>query len=250
MSSPRTFDPKATLPLHADLYLLAHDTDSGALLVNQQSLELGLAGALLLELVFDRRVVVGQRHDAHRDQWHWHPGCLTLRDAGPTENTLWSAALTTAGWVVQAHRPGEHLRAWLHTFAASDLYERVRASLLAAGLVQRSERRKLGGLMKTEVHLPVHYGFAVRARGQIRAAVAHHAQDDTTRSTPPGDTCVALCGLFSALELGEFLYDPMPARDLDMWLKRVVEAHADPAITAVMHAVDAGRGDLALAAMR
>jgi hypothetical protein len=44
--------PRSVLPLHAELFLLAHDDDTGALLINQQSLELGLAGALLLELAF------------------------------------------------------------------------------------------------------------------------------------------------------------------------------------------------------
>jgi hypothetical protein len=67
------------------------------------------------------------------------------------------------------------------------------------------------------------------------------------RPAPPGDECAALYGLVAALELAEFLYDAMPVRDLNLWLERVAD---NQAISAVVHAVDAGRGDLVVAAMR
>jgi Golgi phosphoprotein 3 GPP34 len=242
-------DPRGVLPLHAELYLLAHDDDTGNLLINQQSLELGLAGALLLELAFKEYVAVGYHYDDFRRQWQRQPGRLTLCQSGPTANTLWDAALTTVEQVTRTHRDADQLRAVLRSFAAADLYERVRAALVTVGLLQRTTRRRLAGLVKTETHLPVHYGFAVRARAHIRDAVAHYAETARYRPTPPGDECAALCGLVAALELADFLYDAMPVRDLNPWLEHVADNSDNQAISAVVRAVDAGRGDLAVAAM-
>ena len=96
----------------------------------------------------------------------------------------------------------------------------------------------------------MHYGFAVRARARIRDAVGHHARSARYRPTPPSDASAALCGLVTVLELAEFLYDAMPTDELNTWLALVADRQNHPAITAVVQAVDAGRGDLAVAALR
>ncbi|GAA0480199.1 hypothetical protein Aca07nite_87820 [Actinoplanes capillaceus] len=46
------------------------------------------------------------------------------------------------------------------------------------------------------------------------------------------------------------LYDGMRTRDLTQWLWHVLIKHENPTIAAVVQAVDAGRGDLAVTAMR
>jgi hypothetical protein len=240
--------PRSVLPLHAELYLLAHNDDTGALLINQQSLELGLAGALLLELAFAEHVAVGYDYDEFRGQWRPRPGGLTVCQPPPGGNTLWDAAVSAIGQ--SRHRGDEQLRTWLRSFASADLYERARAALVAAGLLQRTRRRRLAGLITADAYLPVHYGFAVRARARIRDAVAHHAQSARYRPTPPNDASAALCGLVSVLELAEFLYDAMPTDELTTWLALVADRQNHTAITAVVQAVDAGRGDLAVAAIR
>ncbi|SDT12289.1 GPP34 family phosphoprotein [Actinoplanes derwentensis] len=240
--------PRSVLPLHAELYLLAHNDDTGALLINQQSLELGLAGALLLELAFAEHVAVGYDYDEFRRQWQPRPGRLTVCQSQATGNTLWDAAVATIGQT--RRRDEQQLRAWLRSFASADLYERTRAALVTAGLLQRTRRRRLAGLITADVYLPVHYGFAVRARARIRDAVAHHAQSSRYRPTPPSDESSALCGLITVLELAEFLYDAMPVDELNTWLALVAERQNHTAITAVVQAVDAGRGDLAVAAIR
>jgi hypothetical protein len=240
--------PRSVLPLHAELFLLAHDDDTGALLINQQSLELGLAGALLLELAFAEHVAVGYDYDEFRGQWQPRPGGLTVCQHPAAGNTLWDAAVAAVGHT--RHRGDEQLRAWLRSFASADLYERARAALITAGLLQRTRRRRLAGLITADLYLPVHYGFAVRARARIRDAVAHHAQSARYRPTAPSDEGAALCGLVSVLELAEFLYDAMPVDELTTWLALVAERQNHTAITAVVRAVDAGRGDLAVAAIR
>ena len=243
---PIRLDHRAVLPLHAELYLLAHDDDTGELLINEQSLAVGLAGALLLELSLGGHVAVGYLYDEFRVQWQVQPGRLTVCRPGPVGSAPLDAALAAVEYTVRGHHGGDQLRAWLRSFAVTDLYERVRAAMVAVGLLQRTERRRLGGLVKTETHLPVHYGYAVRARAHIRDAVRYH----TRGGAAPDDECAALCGLVAALELAEFLYDAMSTRDLTLWLCHVVTMHQNPSVTAVVQAVDAGRGDLAVAAMR
>jgi hypothetical protein len=62
---------------------------------------------------------------------------------------------------------------------------------------------------------------------------------------------VAFCGLAGVLGLAEFLYHPsLSNSDLTWWLNHVVEQSRHPTIPIVVSAVDAGRGDLAVAAMR
>lgn len=248
--TPIRLDPQAVLPLHAELYLLGHDDDTGRLLINEESLALGLAGALLLELAMKGFVAVGYAYNDFSREWQPQPGRLTVCRTGRSGNTLLDAALAAVDRITRTQTGGNQLRAWLRSFAAADLYERTRAALVSVGLLHRIEVRRFAGLVKTQIHRPVHYGYAVRARAHLKDAVTFHAQRGRHRYAAPADECVALCGLIAALELAEFLYDELPTRELTFWLRRVVEAHENPTIMAVVQAVDAGRGDLAVAAMR
>lgn len=243
-------DQREVLPLHAELYLLAHDDDTGALHVNQDCLAIGLAGALLLELAFAGHVVIGWVYDEFDRQWHAQPGRLTVCKSGPAGSTLLDTALAAVERAVRARPRGEHLRAWLHTVAASDLYERSQAAMVAAGLIRRTQLRRYAGLVRTATLLPVDVGYAVRARGQLRDAVAFHEGGTYRPPAKPDDDTVALGGLVAALELTEFLYQGQSNRELTEWLRYVVEQHQNSTITTVVQAVDAGRGDLAVAAMR
>ena len=243
-------DQREILPLHAELYLLAHDDDTGALHVSQDCLAIGLAGALLLELAFADHVVIGWVYDEFDRQWQPQPGRLTVCKPGPAGSTLLDTALAAVERTVRARPRGEHLRAWLHTFSASDLYERSQAAMVAAGLIRRTQLRRYGGLVKTATHLPVDVGYAVNARGQLRDAVAFHEAGKYRPPAKPDDDTVALGGLVAALGLAEFLYQRQSTRELTEWLRYVVEQHNNPTITTVVAAVDAGRGDLAVAAMR
>lgn len=252
----RTVHPKHlreqldVLPLHAELYLLAHDDDTGNLHINLDCLAIGLAGALLLELALAGHVVIGWVYDEFDRQWHAQPGRITVCKPGPAGSTLLDAALAAVERTIRAQPRGEHLRTWLQTFAASDLYERSQAAMVAAGLIRRTQVRRWGGLVKTEILQPVDAGYAVRARGQLRDAVAYHEGGTYRPPARPGDDTVALGGLVVALELAEFLYQGQPNRELTAWLRYVIAQHDNPTITTVIEAVDAGRGDLAVAAMR
>jgi hypothetical protein len=246
---PTPLNPAAVLPLHAELYLLAHNDDTGKQLINEQSLAIGLAGALLLELWFTEHIYIGWVFDYKQRQWRKEPGRLAVARTGPTASPLMDAALAALERTVRIHTGGDQLRAWLRGFAASDLCDRVRANMITVGLLRRAQVRRYGGLVKTETHLPVHEGYAVRARAHVRDAVAYHERQSRHQAAPDNQT-VALCGLTAALELAEFLYDgSRSTRELTEWLRYVVAEHDEATIRAVVTAVDAGRGDLAVAAM-
>lgn len=117
------------LPLADDLYLAAHDTARGRCLLSPATLGLGLATALLAELVLWRRIEVQDTK-------------LHVVDERPTTEPATSAVLE------QLLRESHHrlVRDWisfLATGVAGDLVER---RLARSGLVKRQERRGLLGV--------------------------------------------------------------------------------------------------------
>lgn len=252
MTTPRH---RAPLPLHAELYLLAHDDDTGKLHVNEQALAIGLAGALLLELKFAKRIEIGWTYNEFAGQWQPNPGGLFLRRPGvgepdppPTGSPLLDAALASIEQLIRAHPHDEHLRTWLGTFSANQLYHRAQASMIAASLIRRAQLRRLAGLRRTDTHLVADISYPVGARHRVGTAVTFY-ENPSVGYRPPDDSCVALCGLTAALELTPFLYRNQSNSELVHWLDYVVEQRGSEAISAVVQAVDAGRGDVAVIAM-
>lgn len=119
------------LPLADDLFLTAHDSVKGKNLLTPATLNLGLAAALIAELVLWRRLDVVD-------------GKILIIDDRPTGDPAATAVLD------QLLREGHHraVRDWISFLAtgiASDLVER---RLARAGLVHRQEKR---GLLGTKV---------------------------------------------------------------------------------------------------
>jgi hypothetical protein len=246
---PGTPDRLARLPLRAELYLVAHDDDRGGPHVHPQTLAVGLAGAILLELWLAGRVFPGWRFDAHAGQWRPWPGHLAVADPAGIGDPLADAALAAVRHTHRGSPPDHQLRDWLRHFAATDVYERVRANMVAAGMLRRGSRRRYG-LARTECYLVVDPAWAVRARARLRAAAGWHADPYRLPSQEPDRQCVALCGLVDVLELVPFLYAPdVTAPGFRNWLGPLLHRH-DRAVREVIGAVDAGRGDLAVSAMR
>lgn len=249
MYTPTT-EPLARLPLHVELYLLAHNDDTGELHINEQSLAIGLAGAILLDLWLAGHIEIDWTYNQWTQQWKHEPGRLTRTTTGPVGDLLTDAALSTIEQTGRTGLRGDQTRAWLRGFAASGLYERVRANMITVGVLQRASRRRFG-LVKTESYIAVHDAFAVRARARVRNAVTFHERQSTNRREAPDDQCVALCGLVAVLEMTEYLYAKnLSEGRLADWLRYAVDEHQKPTISTVITAVDAGRGDLAVAAMR
>jgi hypothetical protein len=241
--------PDLALPLHAQLYLLAHDDDTGRRLINQQSFAIGLSGALLLELWLARYLYIGWAYDHTTRHWISAPGRLLIAKTSPTPSPLLDSALAAVTHTVHSQPDGDQLRRWLRGFTDTDICDRVRANMIITGLLRRTQLRRLAGLVRTETYLPVHERYPARVRAHIRDAIAYHHRRSGYRPSVPDDQTVALCGLTAALELAEFVYTAIPNRELTGWLRRVVDHHDSDTISAVIAAVDAARGDLAVAAM-
>jgi hypothetical protein len=270
-------NPGLRLPLSAELYFAAHDDITGELHISEQSLAIGLAGAIVLDLRFAGYLEIGWSWHQHKQQWEPSPGRFTPLKAGPVGDPLMDAALTAINYLKRQrpaavrteaasprgghpaqqhdpfaqHRRTDELRTFLRQFAADNLYERVRASMIASGLLRRTQRRRLAGLVKTDAYLAAHYGYPVRPRAFAVDAVDFYQRPSARRRAVPDEQCVAFCGLVGVLGLAEFLYHPsLSNSDLAWWLNHVVEQSRHPTIPIVVSAVDAGRGDLAVAAMR
>ena len=244
---PGAPDRFGRLPLRAELLLLAHDDDTGRPHLHDQVLAVGLAGAILLDLWLADRLAVGWSINPGTGRWIPAPGRLTMVAGEPAGDPLSRAACALVARLAGTKGGGDQLRWWLRTFAAGDLPGRVRADLLAVGVLRRAGGSRYAGLVRTDTHLATHPCWAVRARGQIRQAV--HDLEHPGRGDRPDDQCAALCGLVQVLGLTSMLYINHPTGHLDRQLGRLA-TWRHQTIRDVIVAVDAARGDLAVAAMR
>jgi hypothetical protein len=174
------------LPLADDLFLTAHDTVKGKSLLTPATLGLGLAGALLAELVLWRRLDVVD-------------GKITIIDDRPTGDPATTAVLD------QLLREGSHraVRDWiafLATGIATDLVER---RLSRAGLVQRQEKRSL---LSTKVNF-------VPTDSMIAGWPATRVRTFLTRGEMLDVPDLVLAGLILATGLDQHVFITLDNRD-------------------------------------
>jgi hypothetical protein len=207
------------LPLRDELYLLAHDYDTGSPKVHTASLGAGLAGAALIDLLLHQRVSLLDER-------------IQVRDIATRNDSIADAAMA-------AIRTGPvlpYVGPWLRQFGEADLYERIRANLLAVGILRRQPRR-----MRADVYPPVDTVWSVRVQGYIRSVLYGYDQPDAQ--------CAALCGLTDALGLHDCLSLAEPVASIRHGLQVVAAAHM-PAVRCVIAAVADVVGDLATAVYR
>ena len=174
------------LPLADDLFLTAHDTVKGKCLLSPATLGLGLAGALLAELVLWRRIDVLD-------------GKITIIDDRPTGDPATSAVLD------QVLREGHHrvVRDWISFLATGIATDLVERRLARSGLVQRQEKR---GLLGTKVSfVPTDSMTAGWPATRVRTFV--------TRGELLDVADLSLAGLILATGLDQHVFVTMEARD-------------------------------------
>ncbi|WP_330440449.1 GPP34 family phosphoprotein [Micromonospora sp. NBC_00821] len=218
------------LPLRDELFLLGHDDDTGHPHVHRQTLALGLAGAVLIDLYLAGRVTLDPNDDTRPASHHRiHPYVDRL-----VGDLIADAAIAT---VRHAHPP---LRGWLRGFS-DDLYDRTRAGLVAGGILRHHTRRRLGGLVRTDTYLATDSKWAVIARSRLRYLAAGREQ--------PDNHTAALAGLVADLGLTSHLYLDDDTTTLTTRLKAIAGQHYQP-VRDITAAVDAAVGDLTTAAYR
>ncbi|MFI6130283.1 GPP34 family phosphoprotein [Micromonospora sp. NPDC051141] len=220
------------LSLRDELFLLGHDDDTGQPHIHRQTLALGLAGAVLIDLFLAGRIALDTTDDTG-------PGGeqrLRLHLDRPVGDLIADTALASIRY---AH-PTPPLRGWLRGFAA-DLYDRTRAGLQAGGILRHDVRRRLGGLARTNRYLPTDLKWPVVARARL-----HYIA--TGRSQPDNHTA-ALGGLIATLGLTNHLYLADDTAALTVQLRTIAAQHHQQ-VRDIIAAVDAAVGDLATAAYR
>ncbi|MEH0825740.1 MULTISPECIES: GOLPH3/VPS74 family protein [unclassified Micromonospora] len=222
--------PLPRLPLRDELYLLAHDDDTGEIHLHQRALALGLAGAVLIDLFLAGRIHLGPRDGAR-------PGTdqrIRLHTDTPVGDLVADSALSS---IRHAAPP---LKMWLRT-SSTDMYDRTRAGLVAAGILRQHSRRRLGGLLRADSYQATDSKWAVVARSRLRYLIAGREQPDNHTS--------ALAGLTAVLGLTEHLYLDQDTTTVTTHLKAIADQHYQ-AVRDITTAVDATIGDLATAAYR
>jgi len=169
--------PTPPLPLHHDLYLIAHG-QSGRPVIPRSSIALGLAGAALLELALDDRVAIAR-------------GRVAL--SGPAGET--GDAVADRLLALIAGAPGDVISPIVT--ASEGAYRHTREALVAGGVVLRLTRRRLGVLPRTR-YRPAGIAPVLRASSGVRSVVQGWREPDTR--------CAALCGLMAVLRLEEELH--------------------------------------------
>jgi hypothetical protein len=176
--------PANPLPLHHDLYLIAHG-QSGRPLIPRSSLALGLAAAALLELALDDRVAIAR-------------GRVAV--SGPAVRT--GDAVADHLLALVAGTPGD-VR-WPIRKAAEDAYAHTREALVASGVMVRTRQRRIGMLPYTR-YRPAALASVLRASAGVRTVVEGWR--------PPDTRCAAMCGLIAVLRLEkELCLDETPSR--------------------------------------
>ena len=111
--------------LAEDLYLLADDPTTGRPLIDVAHLDLGLGGALLLDLALRRRIALVDEH-------------VTLGQEGPTGAPLLDRALATVAKPGRPHGPDHWVR---HLGRGAN--RAVQDGLVEIGVLQRDDHRIL-----------------------------------------------------------------------------------------------------------
>ncbi|MFI7519565.1 GOLPH3/VPS74 family protein [Micromonospora globbae] len=220
MSAPR-------LPLRDELFLLGHNDDTGHPHIHRQALALGLAGAVLIDLFLAGRILLDPTDDRPAGE-RW----LRLRTDQPVGDLIADTALAA----IRHGRTAPPVKAFLRTFS-TDLYERTRAGLVAAGILRQHTRRRLGGLARTDTYLPTDTKWPVIARARLRY-LAHGREQ-------PDHHTAALAGLVATLGLTEHLYLDDDTTTLTTRLTTIASQHHQT----VRH-ITAAVGDLATATYR
>jgi hypothetical protein len=201
--------------LAEDLYLLSSDGASGRLRIDTAQLDLGLGGALLLDLVLQRRIALA---DAH----------VAATDSTQTGDPLLDTALAEVAGQAKAHEPDYWVR-----HLARGAHHAVQDRLVAAGVLRRDDHKVLGVI-------PVHR--TPEADHRLHNELVDHLHDAVVLGHVPSRETAALASLALAVGLEQHLF---PRSDRRAVRHRMVEVAEDVGAdgqwvaAAVQHTIDA-----------
>jgi hypothetical protein len=206
----------AAVLLADEFFRLAHNDATGRPLLHPRAMGIGLAAALLAELIFAEKIIA-------RDER------LCVVDLTPPRDAL---AHTTLDQL--ASDPQQHaIRTWLG-FLAQTSYESVAQRLWRAGEVRREESRRL--LSRAVVYVPVDPNVAAWPSARLSMRL---------REGRPLDQFDAfLVGLAAATELDGHVLDGAPPKAF-AYLRYVI-ANVWPPVRQLLPHTEAAIGDAVL----
>jgi hypothetical protein len=199
-----------------DFWFVAHDDASGRPRLGSGALGLGLAGALLGELVLLRCIAVSS-------------GRVLVLNARPLPEPD-SQAIVQQMFA----EPQHDVRTWL-SYLSRGASEVVAARLVRAGLVTREAQRRL--FTTAVAHRPVDMSFAFWRSARLKQVLAGRERPEWQDIVLAG--LVYSTGLFRAVLLEDFAAG-------DAYLHRCME-HMDPSLREVIAQVATLVGDAVLA---
>jgi hypothetical protein len=206
--------------LAEDLYLLASDASSGRLLIHPLHLDLGLGGALLLELAMRERVTLVDEH-------------VTATREGATDEPLLDTALGQIAHAPRAHDPDHWVR-----HLGRNAHHRVQRHLVDLGILRREDERILR-------IIPVHHVH--ETDGRLHHELVDHLHDTVVLGHPPSAETAALAALAVAIGLDRQLFPRADRRAVTERMAEVAGAYLEVgwvaiAVRSAVIGVDAAMG--------
>jgi hypothetical protein len=214
--------PHTSLTMRDQVYLLAHD-EQGRPRIHAPSLNFGLAGAVIIDLILAERLAA----DANT---------IGIRSTAATGDVINDAVI---GNIYATGRRQRRLRSWL-TALSIDIADRTGGRLHAAGLVTQTMHKRI--FRDTTVLYRC-------TRPDVLAQISHAIRFAVNGSNFVAPEHIALCGLLPVLRLERALNIEIPTTDLLAQLARV-GTNAPPPARHVVAAVEHLIGETAVAAMR
>ena len=206
--------------LAEDLYLLASDGTTGRLLVDPVHLDLGLGGALLLDLAIRERVLLRDGH-------------VTVAGEHRTGEPLLDSALVEIVGRPRRHGPDHWVR-----HLGRGAHHAVQDHLVGLGVLEREDGRVLR-------FIPVHRTH--ETDGRLHHELVDHLHDAVVSGHPPSSESAALAALALAVGLERHLFPRADRRVVRQRLAEVAARCDDaawiaPSVTAAVNALDAAMG--------
>ncbi len=185
--------------LAEDLFLLATDAATCRPVIDPSHLDLGLGGALLLDLMLRQRVALRDSH-------------VAVTDPGPTGDPLLDRTLSEIT-AAKPHEPGHWVRHLAHGPRRT-----VKDRLVEAGVLSRDDRKLLG-------IIPIHRTHVTD--GRLHHELEDHLRDAVVVGRQATRETAALASLALAVDLHRHLFPRADRRDVRRRMAQVVAAYPE-----------------------
>jgi Golgi phosphoprotein 3 (GPP34) len=206
--------------LAEELYLLADDPATGRPLIDVTHLDLGLGGALLLDLALRRRIALADEQ-------------VVLTQEGPTGEPLLDRALAAVAKPGRRHGR-DH---WVRQLGRG-AHRSVQDRLVDIGILQRDDHRLLHVISVRRTH---------ETDGRLHHELVGHLRDAVVLGRPASSETSALAVLALAVGLDQHLFPLSERQAVRTRLREIATECADgawlgAAVAGAIAAVDAALG--------